>query len=328
MDRDTLKRAIAEKAVEAGNASGKRSAYAELVVEVAQPSHLTTDLLGMFLNVTNMNPGDKRGRRVKRGRYPARTMVPGSKHLTDVTSYVQNEITAFDRLIAGTSASLWEIQSGEIGTVDSLKNEIRADLFDEIVSRAFTLLSTVWNGTDTPNNYFDNTSAGVTQTSLDTAIENVIDVSGNVRAIIGPRKALLPVYKFAQFREFVLGGSGNNPDRTMFPVMQAFDEFSRTGRVSTYMGIPIIEMPQVYRNRLPANSSALSLRDPSLRMIPTNKILVVGENAGEFALMGGTEFQDYTDLTTQPPNYVMHMWQSFGMIVDDPEYIAVIETNT
>jgi len=331
MDREKLQRAVAEVSKTAGMGGSvtrpTRSAYSDLVMEIVQPNHLSLELFSAFMPTRTMKPGDRRGRRVRRGRYPVRTFTPGAKHLTDVLSYLEQETYLADRLVAGTSHSLWEIQSGEVGTIEQMRTELRADIFDELVSKVFTLLSTVWNSTDTPNNYFDGSSTGVTSTMLDSAIETLLDHTGSVRSIVGSRRALLPIYTFAQYREFVLGGSGNNPDRAMFPVTRAFDEFSNTGRVSTYKGIPLVELPQVYRNRLPANATG-TLLSSEQRMIPTDKILVIGDQVGEVLLMGGTEYQDYTDPSTQPPNYVLHSWQGYGLWVDDVEAIAVIKTNT
>jgi len=325
MDRQALKLAIAEKAASAGVAPDNRSAYADLIMTIVEPNHLSLDLFSAFMPTRQFKAGDRIGKRVRRGRYPVRTMVPGSKHLHDVLSFVESQTYMFDRLIAGTSHNLWEIQSGEVGTTDQFRNELRADIFDELVSRVFTLLATVWNSTDTPNNFTDASSTGITATALDNTIETLLDYTGSVRAIVGPRRALLPVYSFAQYREFAL--SASDPARVAFVNQEAFNEFTNSRKVSTYAGIPLIELPQVYRNRLPASATG-GLRNASQRMIPTDRVVVIGDQAGEIALMGETEYQDYTDPTTQPPNYVLHAWQAYGMIVDDVEAIAVIKTNT
>ncbi len=318
MDREQLKLAVAEVSKTAAEAKGMRTAYADLVIEVAQPNHLSLDLFSAFMPTVQKNKGDQIGKRVRRGRYPIRTMVPGSKHLTDVLSYQEYVAFMFDRLIAGTSHSVWEIQSGEVGTVDQMKTELRLDLFDELVSKVFSLLTTVWTSSATPNNFTDVSGTGLTQTALETMMENVLNYSGQVRAIIGTRAALLPMYKFAQFREFVLTGTGT--DRVAFPTA-AFDEFLRTGKVNTYLGVPVVEIPQVYRNSLNANTTS-GIRD---RMIPTDKVLVVGDQVGQIALMDGFEYQDYTDPTTQPANYVLHGWQAYGMIIDDVQSLGVIK---
>lgn len=240
-------------------------------------------------------------------------MVPSAKHLTDQVAYSDQMNWVFDRLIAGTSASVWEIRNGDVDSVEKMRNDLRADIFDEIVSRVFTLLSTTWDSTNTPSNWLDASASGVTATLLDTMIENILDYAGNVRAIVGSRKALLPVYKFAGYKEFVLTGTGT--DRAAFPTA-ALDEFYRTNRVSAYQGIPLIELSQVYSQRLP------TLRE---RLIPTDKVIVVGGTAGEVALMGGTEYQDYTDPSTQPANYVLHAWQAYGLVVDDVQQIGILQ---
>lgn len=69
-------KAVAAAAKDAGAAPNKKSAYAEVVLEVVQPNQLTLDLFSGFMPVRALNVGDEWGRRVKRGRYPVRTMVP------------------------------------------------------------------------------------------------------------------------------------------------------------------------------------------------------------------------------------------------------------
>lgn len=324
MDREQLKKAVAEVAKTAVDARGMRTAYSDLVIDVAQPNHLSLELFNAFMPVVQKNPGDQVGRRVRRGRYPVRTMTPGAKHLTDVLSYQEYISFMFDRLIAGTSHNVWEIQSGEVGTVDTMKAELRADLFDELVSKVFSLLTTAWTASATPSNYLDSSATGVTQTGLEAMMETVLNYSGQVRAIVGTRAALLPLYRFAQFREFTLTGTGT--DRAAFPTA-AFDEFLRTGRVASYLGTPVIELPQVYRNRLDAGSTS-GIKGSAQRMIPTDKILVIGDQVGQVALMGTFEYQDYTDPSTQPANYVLHGWQAYGLLIDDVQSLGIIKTNT
>ncbi len=327
MDREQLKLAVAEtsKTVARAGLDGARTAYADLVIETVQPNHLSLDLFSSFMPTVQMNPGDSMGRRVRRGRYPIRSMTPGAKHLTDVLSYQEYYTFMFDRLIAGTSHSVWEIQSGEVGTVEQMRSELRADLFDDLVSRVFNLLTTAWNSTDTPSNYLDLSGSGLTQVGLDAMLETILNYSGQTKAIIGSRQALLPLYNFAQFKEFVL--TGTNTDR-FAAVTPAFTEMLGANKISSYKGIPVIEIPQVYRDRLDANASSMAWRGTAQRMIPTDKVVVIGGDAGKIALMGGFEYQDYTDPTTQPAKYVLHGWQAYGLVIDDVQQIGVIKTNT
>ena len=67
------------------------------------------------------------------------------------------------------------------------------------------------------------------------------------------------------------------------------------------------------------------IRKPQLR---TDFVMVIGEDAGKIGLMGGFEYQDYTDFRNQPADYVLHGWQQYGLLVDAIDRIHVIHTNT
>jgi hypothetical protein len=311
VSREELQKAYAEAARTIG--TGSKSAFAEMIVQLIQPNHLSLDIFNEFMPVTQLMPGDNVMRRVRKGKYKVRSMVPGTMHLTSQTTFQDQYAYMFDRLIAGIKHSLWEIESGDIGTVENMRKELRADITDEIVSRVFSLLGSVWNATDTPLNYFDASSGGVTATVLDSAIENVVDEAGTVRAIIGTRKALLPIYKFAGYVEYALTGTGT--DRVGFPT-SALDEFYRTNKVSTYHGVRLVELPNVRRHRLPGYQD---------KLLDTTKVVVVGDNAGSIALMDTFKEQDFTDARTQPAEYTLHGWQAFSMLVDMAENLAVIK---
>lgn len=313
MNRDELKLAVAERAKTAGSIQGGRSAYAELIEELLQPRHITFDIFNQFMSVENYNPGDRVTRKVRKGRYRARTMVPGAQHLTDATIY-QNQFTyMFSRLIAGTSLSLWEIQRGELGTLEQIQSEVRADLVDNAVAKVFNVLTTAWNSTNTPLNYVNAISTGLTQTALDTAMENLLEKAGNIRAIVGTRRALLPLYSFAAYREVAPTSPNTNGILKMEDILL---ERFRTGRVSSYNGVNVIEMPQILENRLPLINQKL-VRD--------DVVLLVAENAGKIAMFGPAQSQEYTDMTKQPADYVYHTWQEWGIFIDRPEYLTVIE---
>jgi hypothetical protein len=315
MNREELKIAIAEIAGQAGMSPNGRSAMAETIVRVSEPQRLSLEIFNLFMPVTSMQPGDNIMRTVRKGRYPVRQMVPNTMHLTDATWFQDKTQFMFDRLIAGTSCDLWTLNSGDIGTVEQMRTDLRADVIDSIVAKVFNLLTTVWNATDTPSNYTDASSGGITSTILDAMIENVMERAGSVRAIVGQRRALLPVYSFATSVPVVVvaGQSG-----TAIPT-PSFDEFYRSNKVSLYKGIPMVELNQVFANDLP---------DVNRKLIRTDVVLVVGDQAGEIATMGGFEYQDFTDMRRQPPSYQLHGWQAYGMLVTDPERIGVIKTNT
>lgn len=315
MNEEQLKKAIAErvKAISA-NTTGK-SAMAELIVEMVEPHRLALDVFNLFLPVRSLKPGDSVQKKVRKGRFPTRTFVPGTNHLSDAVITQDKTAFIFDALIAGANCNLWELESGEVGTVESLRSDLRSDLIDNIVSKIFNLLVTVWNSTDTPNNYTDASSTGITATVLDAMIENILETSGSVTAIIGQRRALFPIYEFSTSVPVVtvVGQSGTAIPTDRFP------EFYNNNKITSYKGIPVVELGQIFANDLP---------DVNRKLIRSDLILVIGDNAGEIALMNDVQYWDFTDGRVQPPQYQTHAMQQYGLILDAIERIGIIKGNT
>lgn len=314
MNREELTKAVAECAKTAGSIPGGKSAYAELVTSLVEPRHITFEVFKLFMKTVNRNPGDYTARKIRKGRFRARTMVPGAQHLTDAVIYNSQFAYQFDRLIAGASMNLMEIQNGELGTLENIKSEVQKDLIDESVSRVFNLLTTVWNSTNTPSNYVNAISTGLTATVLDTAVENLIEKAGNVSAIVGTRRALYNLYSFAGYREVAPTGANTNG---IMPIDNVLLERFNTGRVSTYNGIQLVEIPQILENRLPTINRKL-VRDDVV-------LLLGGDTVGEIVLFGNPQTQEHMDMTKQPADWVYHTWQEWGILVDRPEYMSVIE---
>lgn len=82
MNEVELRRAIAEAAKSVEKSKGK-SALAEIIVKTLNPNFLTLDLFQSFMPVRQLNPGDSVMYKVRKGKYPVRSMVPGTKHLVD-----------------------------------------------------------------------------------------------------------------------------------------------------------------------------------------------------------------------------------------------------
>jgi hypothetical protein len=308
-----LNKALAEYAKTAGMDPKGKSAFAETIIQLIEPEHLSLDLFNTFMPTRQAQLGDTTIRRVRRGRYGVQTMVPGTNHLVSQPMDVQDFHTyVFDRLIGGVRESVWNLRQGDLTSIEGMRRQLQFDLTDNLVQKVFSLLTSVWNSTDTPDHYVQ--TAELTYPVLDTLIENVLYTAGNVRAIIGTRRALLPIYKFAGWREYAYMDGTTNP--IAYPINDKLMEYLNTRRVSMYMGIPIIELPQIFANQLPSLRQAL---------IPEDKILVVGANAGEILMYGGVEYQDYTDMTIQPADYVLNAWMSYGMVVDMPENLGVIK---
>lgn len=120
----------------------------------------------------------------------------GTNHLADQVRLPQETYSyQIDYLIAKIRYSLLELQRAELFTVDDLRREMEASLIDEMVSRVFTLIGTVWTSTNTPSNFLS--TSALTEPTLESMVETVLDKAGTVRAIVGTRASLLPIYKFA-----------------------------------------------------------------------------------------------------------------------------------
>jgi hypothetical protein len=312
MENTELIKAVAEQAKTAGASPTGKSAFAETIINMVEPNHLSLDLFNTFMPTRQANLGDTIIRRVRRGRYGVQTMVPGTNHLVSQPTDVQDYHSyIFDRLIGGARESVWNLRNGDLTTIDRIRQQLQWDLTDNLVSKVFSLLGSTWNSSDTPNNYAVTTN--LTYTILDTMIENLLLSAGSVKAIIGTRTALRNIYNFAGWREWnYMSGSGS----IAYPVTPKLIEYLDTNRVSSYKGITLIELPQVFRNQLP------NFRE---KLIPDNQIILVGQDAGEILMYGGVEYQDYTDMTIQPADYILNAWMSYGMIVDMPENIGVIK---
>lgn len=316
MTRDELQ-ALAEVAVQAGKPGERgKSAFAELIIETIEPNRITLDLFSAFMPVRALNVGDQLVKRVRNQGFPVRTMVPGTNHLADQFVPPREIMTyMIDYMIAKTRYSLWELQRGELGTIDTFRREMESAMIDSLVSRVWNLLATVWTATNTPSNYAT-VSTRITETVLESMIENVLNEAGTVRSIIGTRKALMPIYKFAGLVEHTLTGGTAPANTELVAIMSILEEWRRTGRVSSFRGIPLIELPQIYER---------TADNFDKKLIPEDLVLVIGDRAGEIITYGGIESQEYTDMSIEPPEYAFSMWRAWGMIVDEPKRIGVIK---
>lgn len=298
MEEKNYKEAIAELLKE-----GKREALAQLIIEYVQPNHLTNDFVSLLLGTRALNPGDALVKKVRTG-IKVRTLVPGSVHLA-------SEITVRDRInyvLDGADVKVtyneWELQSGELGSIEEIRAEMSAKLRDYYLGKVFTALSTVWSAANTPNNY---TAVGgaLTATALENAIDRINQTTSGVKAVIGTRAALNSVTKFGAFWD---DGGSNVAD-----VPDNIREIMATGFLGKYYGARLIALDQIYDN--PADYNAL---------LPTDKVLVVGEGVGEFITYGDVKTKEWTDMRPTPPQWYLELYQQFGMIIDRADGIYVI----
>jgi hypothetical protein len=285
----------------------QREALSELIVNWMQPNHLSSNIVSLFLNTRTLKVGDALVYKVRRG-IEVRKLVPGSIHL-------QSEVAVNDRINytlegaqVGVTYNLWELEQGEIGTVGELQAEMRAKLTDYYVNRVFTALSTVWSTVNTPDNY-TNIGGPLTPTALKNAIDNINTKVGRVRAVVGTRKALTPITTFGAGWDVTTAAS--TTQQANYP---ALNEIWQTGWLGRYYGAPIVALDQIYDNPIDYKP-----------LLPEDKVIVIGENVGDFIFYGDTKSQNYEDMRIIPPQYVLNIYQQFGMLITNAQGIHVLK---
>jgi hypothetical protein len=282
---------------------GKRDAVAQLIVEYVQPSHIATDFVGLLLNSRSLNPGDSLVKKVRKG-ISVHTLVPGAIHMA-------NEITVSDRInyvLDGADVKVtfneWEMESGELGTVDSIKSEMLAKLRDFYMNKVFTALTTVWTAVNTPSNFI-NVGGPLNATVLKNAIDRINQTTGGVKAVVGTRSALTPVTTF---------GAGYVDGTAVSQIVsENIREIMATGWLGRYYGAPLVALQQQYDNIEDYNA-----------LLPTDKVLVIGNNVGEFITYGDVKSKQWSNMEPTPPQWFLEIYQQFGLMIDHAEGLYVI----
>lgn len=298
MNENELNTAIAELFE-----SGNRDAVAEMIVEYVQPNHITVDFVSMLLNARSLNPGDSLVKKLRKG-VEVHTLVPGSIHMA-------HEVTVTDRVnyvLDGSDVKVtyneWEMENGEIGTVDEISREMLAKLKDSFQTKVFTALSTIWTAGNTPSN-FVNVGGTITSTVLEDAIDQINQTTSGVKAVVGVRSAMTPITKFAGF--------WNDGGTQWGYTEKALDEIRMKGYLGEYYGAKLIMLDQIWDNLEDYNT-----------MLPTDKVLVIGENVGEFITYGDVKTKQYSDMRPTPPQWFIELYQQFGLMIWAAQGIYVI----
>jgi hypothetical protein len=281
---------------------GDRDAVAEMIIEYIQPNHITTDFVSMLLNTRSLNPGDSLVKKLRKG-IEVRTLVPGAIHLA-------SEVTVTDRInyiLDGSDVKVtwneWEMEQGELGTIESIRAEMTAKLRDTHMNKVFTALSTVWSAVNTPSNFI-NAGGPVTATILEDAIDQINRTTSGVKAVIGTKVAMAPITKFGAF-----WSDGSNVEA----VPSSLEEIKQNGILGRYYGTTLLTLDQIYDNLEDYNA-----------MIPTDKILVIGDNVGEFITYGDVKTKQYNDMRPTPPQWFLEIYQQYGMLIWNAMGIYVI----
>ena len=283
-----------------------REALAALIVEFLDPNHITVDFVGMLLNTRQLQPGDQLIKKVRKG-LEVRTLYPGSIHLAGEVTVVDRANYSLSGIDIKVHINEWELESGELGTMDSIESEMRAQISDYYMNIVITALADLWDATDTPDN-FVSVGGNLTAAALEDGIDEVNYRVGSVRAVVGTRRALSPITKFANYVPY-------NESATSWGVAvpSAIEEIRRTGFVGQYYGCRIIALDQIWNNM-----------DDYEALLPEDKVLVIGDNVGEFITYGDVKQKQWTDWEPTPPVFKLELYQQYGMIIDKQYGVYVI----
>lgn len=281
----------------------KRDALAEMLVEYVQPNHITVDFVSMLLNSRSLKPGDSLVKKLRKG-IEVRTLVPGSIPLASEITVTDRVNYALDGSVVKVTLNQWELENGEIGTVDDIRGEMLAKLKDTFQNKVFTALSTIWNGNSTPSNFINMGGAAITATALENAIDRINQTTGGVKAVVGTRVAMTPITKFGAFWNDGTTYAWSDPQ---------VNEIMQRGMLGKYYGAPLITLEQIYDN--PEDYTAL---------LPEDKILVIGENVGDFITYGDVRSSQYDDPRPVPPQLFLQLYQQYSMLIWNAQGIYVI----
>lgn len=296
-----------------------KTAYAEVITEYVDPVYLTLDLAGAFMNTREMSFGDVLVKRFK-GKYHVQQIVPGQITLAEQITIRDKAMSInLDILAAKAGYNTLELEhGGPAFTPEAVRRDVQASLREAVLMRTWNALGNIWNSTNasaltipgsSTSNFID-ASGPLTSAALDAAIDHVNFWSGGVRAIIGTDQALAPLTTFGQYQiisgttnDFYVTQNGVAPGtiRNVSPYGDGRDK-----GVETYRGVTnIVRIPQIFdRSEWPPRA-----------LLPTDFVLVVGENIGEFITYGGPQYKEYVDNEPTPPYWNYETWLQFGMMI-------------
>ncbi len=283
--------------------TGDREAFAELITEFVQPNHIVVDFVSLLLNSRRLNPGDALVKKVRKG-IEVRTLVPGAVHLSSEITVSERINYVLDGADVKVTFNEWELEDGHIGTIEEIRTEMMAKLRDFYMNKVFTALTSVWTVGNTPDN-FVNVGGPITAGALETAIDRINQTTSGVKAVIGIRSLMTPISKFGAFWD---DGSSNVAE-----IPSQLEEVLRQGFLGRYYGAPLIMLNQSWDNPEDYNTQ-----------LPTDKILVIGEDAGEFITYGDERTKEWVDMNPTPPQWMLEVYQQFGLIIDKAQGIYVI----
>lgn len=295
-----------------------RDAFAEVITEFVDPVYLTLDIAKSFLNTRVMRIGEVLAKSFK-GKYHVQQIVPGQITLGEQIT-VRNKALSynFDILAAGASYNINELKyGGPQFTPEQVRADVAAALAEKILMRTWNALGNIWSSGNASaltisgsavSNFLSASSGPLTSTLLDEAIDHVNYWSGGVRAIVGTETALAPLSTFGQYKLI----SGLNTDNYVTINGQpagTFNNVSPYGAnkgVESYRGVSnIVRIPQIFDET----------EYPPVPLLPTDFVLVIGDDIGEFVTYGDPEYKEWTDMEPTPPWWHYVTYQQFGLMI-------------
>lgn len=298
-------------------AMADRAAFAEVITEYVDPVYLTLDLAGTFFNTRAMNFGEVHVKSFK-GKYHVQQIVPGQITLGEQIT-VRNKAVSYNLDILGAGAMYNELEmrhGGPAYTPETVRSDVQKALAEKLLLRSWNALANVWNSTNataltipgSANSNFIDASGPLTSTVLDAAIDHVNYWSPGVKTIIGTEAALAPLSTFGQYN-LISGSLSDNyvqiDGRPAF-TFQNVSPFGGNYGVESYRGVTnIVRVKQIFDES----------EFPPKPLLPTDFILVVGDDIGEFITYGGVETKEWTDMEPTPPYWHYFIYQQFGMMI-------------
>lgn len=307
-----------------------KAAYAEVITEYIDPVYLTLDLASTFMPTREVRFGQQLVKSFK-GKYHVQQIVPGQVTLGEQI-IVRNKALSFnmDILSAKAEYNVLELEhGGPAYTPEAVRADVQAALQEKMIMRGWNALANIWTASNasaltiqgaTYSNFLD-ASGPLTSTVLDNAIDHVNFWSGKVRTIIGTEAALAPLSTFGQYRLI----SGTNTDNYVTINGQPegtynnVSPFGGSYGVESYRGVSnIIRVPQIFDKS----------ETPWRPLLPTDYILVIGEDIGEFATYGGPQYKEFTDNRPTPPYWNYETWIQFGMMIWNARGVVKIKVTS
>jgi hypothetical protein len=307
-----------------------RNAFAEVITEYIDPTYLTLDLAGQFMNTREMTFGDILVKRFK-GKYHVQQIVPGQITLGEQIT-VRDKALGWNLDILSAKASYNELElrnGGPQFTPETVRSDVRKALEEQIVMRSWNALANIWKNTNAgaltisgaANSNWIDASGALTAAALDAAIDHVNYWAGSVRTIIGTETALAPLSTFGQYQMIGPGTEKHYVTQNGQPE-GTFNNTSPYGPgpkgIETYRGVSnIVRLKQIFDET----------EYPKRALLPNDFVLVVGDNIGEFITYGGPQTKEWTDMEPTPPYWNFEIWQQFGMMIWNAQGLVKIKVS-